>query len=320
MALYRGAKYRPLATKQTQPAMRAHDIVCLHTMVGYLGSTDAMFKANGYGGTESHFGIGGRWGQDVGKELDGVVYQWQDTTFTADANLDGRWRVISIETADNAPRFAADLLPWTPKQIEAIIRLVAWACQRYNIPVALIPDTRPGRRGIGYHRQGCEHSDGVGTRAGFLVSGGERWSKAIGKECPGPRRIAQIKSVIIPGVKALIAQEKEDADMPTVAEIVAALKPVIRAEAKAAVVDALRTAEIIPNKPIDPPAPGTTPPPLTYWTPAGVLAASDQKADLTGRDARVTRDDVAEIKLNVAALMDRVPPLPPAPAVTPPVT
>jgi len=205
-----------LLGNQTQPKMRSHDIICLHTMVGYLTSTDTMFKANGYGGLESHFGVGGKWGPDAGKSLDGTVYQWQDPTYTADANLDGNHRVISIETADNAPRSADDIEPWTQRQLDAIVDLVAWLCKRYDIPAELIKDTKPGRRGIAYHRQGCRHSQGLGV-PGFLVAGGEKWSASVGKVCPGTRRIAQLQNIVIPRVKAQLSGkniEKEEEEMP----------------------------------------------------------------------------------------------------------
>lgn len=304
MARYPGAAYRPLATKQTQPPMKAHDIVCLHTMVGYLTSTDAMFRVGGYSGTESHFGIGGKWGGDFAGDLDGAIFQWQDTTFTADANFEGNWHVLSIETADNAPKVVAGILPWTPKQLAAIIRLVAWLCLTHDIPPVLIPDTKPGRRGIAYHRQGCQHSDGVGTHPGYLVKGGERWSVSTGKECPGPRRIAQVIAVVIPGVQALLAEWKSEADMPTLAEIVAALKPIIRAECKAAVIDTFLTAAIVPNRPDRPVTTDSPAPPP--WTVSGVLAAGDLKAD---RQAQA----MVDVKRDLDALIEAQPASPSAP-------
>lgn len=204
MAKYPGASYRPLASKQGEPAIKEHDIVCLHTMVGYLTSTDAMFKAGGWSGTESHFGVGGKWGGDAAKGYDGKVFQWQDTAYSADANLEGNPRILSIETADNAPKFAKDIAAWTPKQLDAIVKLVTWLCKKYDIPPVLIPDSKPSRRGIGYHRQGCTHSLGAGKVPGYRVVGGERWSLSTGKECPGARRIAQIKSIIVPRVKTAV--------------------------------------------------------------------------------------------------------------------
>ena len=227
---YPDAVWDPLGS-QTQPRMKVHDIVCLHTMVGYLYSTNNMFHNNGYGGTESHFGIGGKWGSDVtgGRSWDGRVEQWQDLDYTADANLDGNHRCISIETADNAPTYAANIEPWTPKQVSAIVRLVrwlcspgahadcpsSWKCHQEGIPLKLIPDTKPGRRGIGYHAQGI---------APNRVSGGELWSNANGKECPGPVRIRQLKSEIIP---ALTEEDMPltDADLDKVeARVITALR------------------------------------------------------------------------------------------------
>lgn len=204
MPRYPGAIYRPLAAKETQPAMKRHDVVCLHTMVGSLASTDAMFHEGGYTGTESHFGVGGIWGADAAKGYDGKVFQWQDTAFTADANYQGNPRVLSIETADNAPQLARDVRPWTAKQLEAIVQLVAWLCRTHSIPAVLIHDSKPTSRGIGYHALGVEHSLGIDKAPGFLITGGERWSTSVGKECPGAQRIAQVKTIIVPRVAALL--------------------------------------------------------------------------------------------------------------------
>jgi N-acetylmuramoyl-L-alanine amidase-like protein len=178
---------------QTQARIRSKDIICIHTMVGYLFSTEDMFDNEGFTGTESHFGVGGKWGSDVrGRNLDGAVWQFQDTDFTADANLEGKWTVISIETADNAPQDPDDLLPWTPKQVESIVDLIAELCLKYNIPPKLIPDTKDGRRGLAYHAQGCTPN---------VVAGGQHWSTKKGKVCPGPARIKQFKNTIIPRVQ-----------------------------------------------------------------------------------------------------------------------
>lgn len=194
----------PLGTRQSDPPMTAHDVICLHTMVGYLVSTDRMWRPDGYAGLESHFGIGGKWGPDFGQGFDGRVFQWQDLRYQADANLYGNPYVISIETADNA---VEPIEPWTVKQLDAIVRLCdwlcspgahqscpsAWVCHHSGIPRRLIPHTIRGVRGIGYHRQGI-----MGNYPDHLVPGGVVWSNKIGKTCPTDARIAQIKSIIIP--------------------------------------------------------------------------------------------------------------------------
>ena len=214
MTIYPGAQYRPLAAKQGQTALKP-TIVILHTMVGNLSGTDRMFRQGGWSGTESHFGVGGPWGDDK----DGIVYQWQDTDFRADANLEGNHRIISIETADNAPARADDIKPWTPKQVDAIVRLVTYLCRTYNIPAVLIPDSGPGRRGIGYHRLGIDP---------WRVSGGVKWSTSRGKECPGDARIAQIPEIVVRVRAKLITTEAvdmlDDADVDRIAKAVWALQ------------------------------------------------------------------------------------------------
>lgn len=195
MAHYPGADWRPLAADEAhQGLMSRHDIVCLHTMVGTLDGTDTYFHQDGYGGTESHFGVGG----------DGRIFQWTDTDRMADANLDGNPRVLSIETEDMGPDFpqwtGSNVPAWTDAQIEAICQVTAWACKKYDIPAALIPDTLSTRRGIGYHRQGIEGSWTDGS--GYVR--GEHWSTSTGKTCPGDRRIQQLKERVIPRVREIL--------------------------------------------------------------------------------------------------------------------
>lgn len=211
MLRYPNALYKPLGA-QTEPVMRGHHVVCVHTMVGYLSSTDKYFRLTnglGYNGTESHYGVGGPWGGDGALQLDGTVWQWQDRGRQADANVDGGFTVISIETADNAPGLPQDITEWSAAQVDALVALIAWECSaaahaecpagwdcRDGIPAVLIPDTQPGRRGIGYHRQGIDP---------WRVSGGVRWSLSRGKACPGDRRIAQLTNVVIPRVQAALS-------------------------------------------------------------------------------------------------------------------
>jgi N-acetylmuramoyl-L-alanine amidase len=172
---------RPLSTTPL-----THDIICAHTMVGTLNGS--LAGSSQTGSTYWHFGLNAQ----------GHLVQCQDLRYKSAANLEGNWHVIPIETSDRdegtwpmewAPR------PWTPAQLEKIISLFAWLCVRFDIPPRLIPDTKRGRRGIGYHRQGIDP---------WRVDGGERWSKSTGKTCPTDPRIAQLTSTVIPRVAALV--------------------------------------------------------------------------------------------------------------------
>ncbi len=182
MSRYPGAHWRPLAADPSHQApMTRHDGIVLHTMVGSLESTDALFRAAGYSGTESHFGVG----------ADGTVYQWVDTARRADAHLEGTWRLLSIETADTGAPFAAwtgsNVPAWTEAQLDAIAGIIGWAAAEHGFPIEPLPDSRPERRGVGWHRQGCDP---------WRCAGGELWSEATGKVCPGDRRIAQVPEVL----------------------------------------------------------------------------------------------------------------------------
>jgi hypothetical protein len=214
---------------QIQPVMARHDIICVHTMVGYLVSTDTFFRISngaGYAGVESHFGIGGQWGPDLGGGWDGAIWEWQSLARTADANVDGNPRVISIETADNGVR---PIAPWTDRQMDSLVHLIAWLCtptahadcpsswlcHQVGIPPVLVPDTQPTRRGLAYHAQGAvEHTVG------------EWWSTDSKKDCPTAVRIDQFKQIVIPRVVARLDNKEED-DV-SYDDVVRALQDVLR--------------------------------------------------------------------------------------------
>jgi hypothetical protein len=182
MARMPGAVWKPLP-RGFGTKMAAFDIVCLHTMVGSLAGTDGYFRGL-TNGVNSHFGTGGG----------GEIWQWGDTAMRSGANGNGNHHIISIENADMGAGFAAwntndgaAVPAFTAAQIEANAKICAWANRTHGIPLELIPDAKPGRRGIGYHRLGVP---------GYMVAGAEQWSSSTGKVCPGNRRIAQVPQII----------------------------------------------------------------------------------------------------------------------------
>jgi hypothetical protein len=158
----------------------SYDIFCAHTMVGSLDGTDNYFRTSA-SGTNSHFGVGG----------DGTIYQWVDTAYRSGANYNGNYHIVSVETADMGAPFGpwggTDVPAWTAAQIDALGRIARWVHDTHGIPLTQIPDAKPGRRGVGYHRLGVP---------GYMVAGAEQWSTAQGKVCPGDRRISQVPQVI----------------------------------------------------------------------------------------------------------------------------
>lgn len=164
--------------KSPRRKMARYDVVCVHTIVGYAPAHAA------------HFSV----------KADGTIIQSRDTAYQSAANLDGNHRVIAIENEDHGPRFGGTprlpgWVPLTPEQVEANARILAWAHDTHGIPLQLCPDSRPGSRGLGYHRQGIDGNFG-GYRFPGRVSGGEKWTSHYGKVCPTDARIAQLPEIL----------------------------------------------------------------------------------------------------------------------------
>lgn len=188
MAVMPGAQFLNAATSS---GMTRYDIVCIHTIVGYAPAHAAHFST--------------RW--------DGHIFQSRDTRYRSAANLDGNYRIISIENEDHGPAFGSwsgsNVPGFTEQQIEAIAQICAWAHRTHGVPLVLCPDSKPGSRGIAYHRQGCDGNFG-GMAYGGRVSGGELWSSAFGKVCPGDRRIRQVIERIIPRARVIAGLDEGD--------------------------------------------------------------------------------------------------------------
>lgn len=157
--------------------MSTVDIVCIHTIVGYAPAHAAHFSTTGAG----------------------ALMQSRDTRFQSAANLNGNPRIIAIENADRGPEFpkwtGSDVPPLTDAQIERCAEVLAWAHLEHGVPLQLCPDSRPGSRGLAYHRQGID-GNFEGYRFPGRRSGGEVWTEHRGKVCPGDRRIAQLPLIL----------------------------------------------------------------------------------------------------------------------------
>jgi peptidoglycan hydrolase-like protein with peptidoglycan-binding domain len=171
------AQFRPLSDSQTEPRIVPR-ILMWHTMVGFLVGTERMFKANGYWGTESTYGLGGPWD---GAALDGALWQWQGNLWQADAQFEANNWVNSIETSDGG--IYPPTPEWSPKQVATSIKLGAWWCKANNVDPVLAK-TYDGR-GLGYHQLFPQ------------------WNQE-NHNCPGPARVAQLREVIIPGIQKAI--------------------------------------------------------------------------------------------------------------------
>lgn len=172
------AKFRPLGT-QTEPKIK-NKILIFHTMGGNLAVVDRMFRVGGYDGTESTFGVGGRWSSE---DTDGDLYQWQVMGRQADAQYAGNLIADSIETADGGNPNN----PWTTAQMHTLIRLTVSWCRYTKNPCRLV--ARPNGTGLGYHMQ-------------FEV-----WNEDH-HGCPGQVRIGQLHDIVIPKAAAILKRHK----------------------------------------------------------------------------------------------------------------
>ncbi|MBT2449487.1 N-acetylmuramoyl-L-alanine amidase [Streptomyces sp. ISL-43] len=140
---------------------------------------------------ESHFGL----------DYDGSLGQYIGTQTRADANYKANLRpdgsgAVSIETASDGDD------PWTPEQIEELIKLGVWLHHTHGIPLHICQTADDP--GYGYHR----------LHAAWAASG---------TDCPGDTRVQQFKKVVFPGIVARATGQttdpSEEDDLPTAQEI-----------------------------------------------------------------------------------------------------
>lgn len=209
--------------------MARFDVVCLHTIVGYAPAHAAHFST----------------------DAAGKIFQSRDTQYRSAANLHGNHRIIAVENED----FGAEFGKWntndghavpafTPPQIEAQARICAWAHTTHGIPLVACPDSRPGSRGIAYHRQGVD-GNWAGYAYGGRMSGGEVWTNHRGKVCPGDRRIAQIPQIIA-RAKQLVNGE-DWFDMATEKDLKDAVRAVLKEHLAGYTIDGVKYPRSIPE-------------------------------------------------------------------------
>jgi hypothetical protein len=184
MALYPKAIKKLIPAGSNDPAIKPIGAI-LHVDAGNAGGV-ALYNyfATASGGIESHFHI----------QKDGKVYQYRDTDREADANykgnsffLDGERRgYISIETQ------GLEMGEWTDAQLSSIKELLTWLSETHDFPLQ-VPST-PKSPGVGYH---------------VLFGAPGAWTP-VSKSCPGPNRIKQYRSIIVPWMKNETEEETEE--------------------------------------------------------------------------------------------------------------
>lgn len=203
MAIYPGATFKPTTWGGKVPRNRQGRGI-LHVAV----SLRTSYPPNS--GNTWHFYIAQTAPDGSTDGSGGPAYceQYVDTDFRAYASADANDDALSAETAGGlGTSKELNKEPWTRAQELRIADIMRWdSRQPGGAPLELLPDSKPGRRGWGPHRLGIKHS--AGPRPGWWQPGGEVWSSALGKECPGDAKVAQIPGIIE------LARNGPEEDMP----------------------------------------------------------------------------------------------------------
>ena len=175
-------------------------VAILHVDAGDADSLYTYFRDRS-GGIESHFHV----------KKTGEIEQYRDTNYQADANHRANDFAVSIETQG----YGAG--KWTDAQLASIKRLLRWL-HDVHPAIRLAKVDRWDGAGIGYHVQ-------------FGAPGA--WTP-VAKSCPGPDRINQFHTVIVPWLNAGATEEDDmtDDDRALLQQIAADTKALRRSTAK----------------------------------------------------------------------------------------
>lgn len=186
MALYPGAVQKRVAHKYTggRP-LTVYNRVNLHVAVSLASSLHGYFNAPYR--PSSHFYV----------RKSGVVEQYVDTAFQAEADLEGNDATISIETQGGLTNANGE--KWTAKQVKALAKLFVWAVKTHGIAFKVATSSKLGAesKGLSWHRLGIDGNfPATGVLRGRLQrGGGMHYSRARGKLCPGDAKIRQVEEI-----------------------------------------------------------------------------------------------------------------------------
>lgn len=173
------AIHKPIYRNYTSGMQRGGwDGIILHVAASEAASLHGWFN-NPAARASSHFYI----------RRDGTIGQYvsvRDRSWTSGAGSD---RTIGIETQGMASGY------WTDQQVNSIIRLIRELAGEFGFPIRMMNSSRSSERGIGWHSQGVP-ANYTQKNGGYSQTGGELWSSAVGKVCPGPQRISQIPGIV----------------------------------------------------------------------------------------------------------------------------
>lgn len=152
--------------------------IVLHVAASEAASLHGWFS-NPSARASSHFYV----------RRDGTVEQYVSLADRSWAQQHGNDRLISIETQGMGSG------EWTAAQVASLARLCKELAAEYGFPLRQMTSSKVTEKGIGYHALGVAIT-AEQLKKGVSQTGGELWSSARGKVCPGPDRIKQVPSII----------------------------------------------------------------------------------------------------------------------------
>lgn len=174
-----GAVRKPLAHNFTNKVRKTTNAVVLHVAVSESATLHGWFN-NPRARASSHFYV----------RRDGTVEQYIPVDKISWAGVKSDQRAVSIETQGMGTG------EWTYAQLDAMAAIITWCRTKYpNISVREMGTSKRSETGIGYHRLGVPGSQ-TQKLLGRSLTGGELWSGAVGKICPGFERIKQVPLVV----------------------------------------------------------------------------------------------------------------------------
>lgn len=172
MALYPAAIQR-LIPRHNRTPIKRYRRMNLHVAVSEASSLAGYFATVG---DCSHFYV----------RKDGTVEQYIDTRYESHADFHGNDSTLSVETQGGLRNAQGE--PWTAAQVQALAKLWAWARDTHDIPnrIATGTATVDESLGLSWHRLGV---------VGFGETVNIRYSRSVGKICPGDAKISQVPTI-----------------------------------------------------------------------------------------------------------------------------
>lgn len=176
--IYPGAKWMPIDKNYTPRRRSRTDLLVNHVAGGEARSLHPWFM-NPRARASSHLYILRK----------GRPEQYVDLDMVAWGNGAANSRSIIVETQGGAAG------EWNDHQVRELIKFWVYIHRHYGVPLRAVTTSKSYERGIAHHRLGVPATYAQ-KRRGVSQTGGELWSSAVGKVCPGPDRIRQIPGMV----------------------------------------------------------------------------------------------------------------------------